>query len=51
MSEIGIFRQSSSRRYNDAVTNCQATLLFLLLVSSALMEAQEVRVVDLLHVN
>lgn len=51
MSEIGMLRQSSSPRYNAGVASRQAKLLLLLLASSALLEAQEVRVVDLLNVK
>jgi len=51
MSEIRIYRQLSSSRYNTRVASRQAKLLFLLVATSALLEAQEVRVVDLLNVN
>jgi hypothetical protein len=51
MSEIGMLRQSPSPRYNADVASRQAKLLLLLLASSALLEAQEVRVVDLLDVK
>jgi hypothetical protein len=46
-----MLRQSSSPRYNAGVASRQAKLLLLLLASSALLEAQEVRVVDLLNVK
>src|ERR1700674_3178179 len=51
MSDIGMLRQSSSPRYNARVASRQAKLLLLLLATSALLEAQEVRVVDLFNVN
>ena len=48
---MAIFRQSCSPRYNAGVAGRQAKLLLLLLATSALLEAQEVKVVDLLNVN
>src|ERR1700732_2971922 len=51
MSEMSISRQSSSSRYNARVASRQAKLLLLLLATPALLEAQQVRVVDLLNVN
>ena len=51
LGAIGIFRQSSSARYNAHVVSLHAKSLLLLLAISALLEAQEVRVVDLLNVN
>jgi len=52
MRVIAIFRQSSSPRYNADVGSRHAKLLLLLLLAtSALLEAQEVRVVDLFNVN
>jgi hypothetical protein len=44
-------RQSSSARYNADVVSFHAKSLMLLLAMSALLKAQEVRVVDLLNVN
>jgi hypothetical protein len=51
MSEMGMFQQPSSSRYNARVASRQAKVLLLLLGTSALLEAQEVRTVDLLNVK
>src|SRR5215469_9695988 len=51
MSMVWIFRQSSADRYNADVSISLRISLLWLLISPALLKAQEVRLVDLLDVE